>query len=309
VAHRTLTLAVGLSATAALAACSNSGETAHATAPAVTAKAVGVQISQDVATVLASEVGAVVADYQQSEQDLGLAGNLPPGVVPNNSACPTDSIGRTRTFPSKDPTDTISYLRTWQFLSRAGCERHYVADSTNRVITTSVFSGDFNDIENDWDHDEWHGRHRGMRTDTVAGTPQPGTNLLLSTSPTHVWNGSAASFDSVFFKDSHQQRMHRWQAYDTTANVSIANPGPVNCNYPLSGTWTRWLSDTLQASGSDAVSKIYHLHLVMTFSTDAQGHGSKFATLQTYNLSMIGNPVTTCMVDLWTGTIVGGSCH
>ena len=118
-AHRTLSLATALGATVALAACSNGVGTDHATAPAVTANAVGVQISQDVASVLANEVGAAVADYQQSEADVGLAGNLPPGIVASNSACPTDSIGHMRTFPSKDPTDTISYARTWQFFSES----------------------------------------------------------------------------------------------------------------------------------------------------------------------------------------------
>ncbi len=302
-AHRTLTLAIASSATIALVACSNGVGTDHATAPAVTANTVGVQISQDVASVLANEVGAVVADYQQSEADVGLAGSLPPGIVASNSSCPTDSIGHVRTFPSKDPTDTISYARSWQFFSEAGCERRYVTDSTNRVVTTSVFSGDFND---DWH--EWTGRHRGTRADTVAGTRLPGNNMLLSTAPTHMWSGSATSFDSVFFKSTHEQRMHRWLAYDTTTNVSIASNGHGNC-FPLGGTWTRWLSDTLEVTGDQTESKTYNLRLVLTFATTALGQGSQFATLETYNESIIGAPSTTCMVDLWRGNIVGGSCH
>ncbi len=301
-AHRSLTLAVSLSAAAAIAACSGGVGTEHATAPATAVKAAGAQISQDVASVLANEVGAAVADYQQSEQDVGLVGTLPPGIVANNPACPTDSIGHTRTFPSKDPTDTMSYARTWQFYSQAGCERRYVTDSTNRVVTTSAFTGDFND---DWH--EWTGRHHGVRADTVVGTRQPGTNMLLSTAPTHMWSGSATAFDSVYFKGTHQQRMHRWLAYDTTTNVSLATRG-YDC-YPLGGTWTRWLSDSLEVTGDDPAMRTSHLHLVVTFASTSQGQGSQYATLQTYNLSIIGAPVTTCTVDLKRGSIVAGSCH
>lgn len=303
-AHRTLTLAVGSSLAAAVVACSSGVGTERATAPATAVNAVETQVSQDVASVLANEVGATVADYQQTEADIGLAGSLPPGVVQPSGACPTDSIGRTRTFPSTDPRDTISYARTWQFFSQAGCERHYVADSTNVIAATSVFKGDFNDDDHDW-----AGRHAGARVDTVTGTRMPGTDLVLSKAPTHVWSGNAMTFDSISFKGAHEQRMHRWLAYDTTSNVSLATGVSGPCNYPLSGTWTRWLSDTLDVTGDQTVSKEIRLRLVLTFTTSSPGVGSKFATLQMYNLSQMGAPETTCMVDLWTGTIVGGSCH
>ena len=303
-AHRTLTLALGSSLAAAVVACSGVG-TEQATAPAAAVSHVDAQVSQDVAGVLADEVGATIADYQQAEQDLGLRGNvLPPGIVPIDPACPLDSIGGTSRFPSSQPRDTIQYSRTWQFFSGVGCEKKFVADSTNAIVTTSTFSGDFHDD----DYDRF-GRRRGMRVDTVTGTALPGTYMLLSTAPTHVWNGTAMTFDSVAFNFTHEQRMHRWLAYDTTTNVSLATGVSGPCNYPLSGTWTRWLSDTLEVSGDQTVSKKTRVRLVLTFTSSSHGVGSKFASLDVYNLSALGAPETTCLVDLWTGTIVGGSCH
>jgi hypothetical protein len=274
-------------------------------APAAAVSHVDAQLSQDVASVLANEVGARIADYQQAEKDLGLLGNAPPpGVVPGDPGCPVDSISRTLRFPSGDPRDTIQTLRTWQYFSRVGCESHFVADSTNAVVTTWTFSGDFHDD----DYDRFD-RRRSSGVDTVTGTHLPGMNMLLSTAPTHVWNGSAMTFDSIAFNFTHEQRMHRWLAYDTTTNVSIATGVSGPCNYPLSGTWTRWLSDTLEVTGDQTVSKKTRLHLILTFTTSAPGVGSKFATLEMYNLSAIGSARTTCLVDLWTRTIVGGSCH
>jgi hypothetical protein len=316
---------MGIGATAMLVACGGVG-TEHATAPAAAISGTEVQASEDIASVSANDIGTTVADYQETERDIGLAtafglgefnlqlggpvarGNLPPGMggpqANIDPTCPVDSVGFTYTFPKSDPTDTISYARTWQAFSAKGCERRFVADSTDSVATTFAFVGDFNG-----DAPQWAGHHHGGRADAVTGVPEPGTPMVLSTSPMHVWNGKANTFDSVAFQSTSEKRMHRFVAFDTTSNVTLPNPRRGDC-YPLSGTWTRWLSDTLDVTGTSPVSKTYDLHLVLTFTSSSPGMGSQYATLQVYDAALLGSPlIKTCTVDLRGGNVVSGSCH
>jgi hypothetical protein len=329
--YRTLLTAIGISTSAALAACSSGGSD-HATAPG--ASALEVQASEDVADVTANEVGATVADYQQAEADAGIGGGFGPGGGPNlrmggplgggrglfppglggggqwgwgpqatvDGACPVDSVGFTFTFPDSNPTDTIAYARTWQFFSAAGCEARFVTDSTDSVATTYAFIGDFNG-----DTQRFGGHHHGSSANALTGTQEPGTDSLLAAASTHVWNGSANFFDSVSFAGTSDQRQHKWVAYDTTTNITFPNPRHGDW-FPLSGTWTRWLSDSLAVTGDTTVTKDYALRLLLTFSATSPGKGSQDATLQIYDASS-GALLKTCTVDLRRGHIVPGSCH
>lgn len=219
-----------------------------------------------------------------------------------DGACPLDSVGFTFTFPASDPTDTIAYARTWQFFSAAGCETAFIADSTDSIASTYAFIGDFNG-----DSQPWSGHHHGSSVNALTGTHEPGTDSLLASASTHVWNGSANAFDSVSVSGMNEQRQHKWLAYDTTTNLTFRNPRH-GAWFPLSGTWTRWLADTLQVTGDTTVSKDYALHLLLTFTTDSTGGGSQDATLQIYDAST-GAFLKTCTVDLRRGRIVRGSCH
>ncbi len=330
--YRVLFAAIGISTAGALGACTSGGSD-HATAPG---GAIEVQASEDVADVSANEVGSTVADYQLAEVDARMGGNFGPGglnlgmggplgggpggrglfppglgggggwgwgpqaVV--DGACPLDSIGFTFTFPAADPTDTIAYARTWQYFSAAGCEAAFVADSTDSVASTYAFIGDFNG-----DSQRWRGHHHGSSANALTATQEPGTDSLLASASTHVWNGSANTFDSLSFAGMSAQRQHKWLAYDTTTNVTFPNPRHGDW-FPLSGTWTRWLTDSLEITGDTTVSKNYALHLLLTFTSASAGQGSQDATLQIYDGST-GALLKTCTVDLRRGHIVPGSCH
>lgn len=340
--YRILITALGVGATAALAACSGSS-TDHATAPS--SSSTEAQASEDVADVSGDEVSTNVADYQQAELDARITGNFGPGGGPNlqmggplgagpggrgqfppglgsgiggiggggggwgwgpqasvDGACPLDSVGFTFTFPASDPTDTIAYARTWQFFSAAGCEGAFVADSTDSVASTYAFIGDFNG-----DSQPWGGHHHGSSANALTATQEPRIDSLLASASTHVWNGSANTFDSVSFNGTSEQRQHKWLAYDTTANVTFPNPRHGDW-FPLSGTWTRWLTDSLEVTGDTTVSKNYALHLLLTFTTASAGQGSQDATLQVYDAST-GTLLKTCTVDLRRGRVVPSSCH
>jgi hypothetical protein len=326
---RTYVPAIAIAVTAAIAAC-NSGGTEAGVAPNGPS-ASEIQASEDVADVSANELGSDLADDQQAELDLGFGRFLGFGGGPNlalgrgrshwffppglgtghwswgpqaqvNGACPLDSIGFTFTFPASNPVDTIAYARTWQFFSVAGCERDFVSDSTDSVASTYAFIGDFNGAS-----EPWSGHHQGSSADALTATQEPGTDSLLATASTHVWNGSADAVDSVFFNGSGQQRHHEWLAYDTTTNVTFPNPRRGDW-FPLSGTWTRWLTDSLEVTGDTTFSKTYGLHLVLTFAAVSAGEGNPDATLQIYNAST-GALLKTCSVDLRRGRIVPGSCH
>jgi len=340
--YRTLFTAVGMSATAMIAACSSSG-TDHATSPSDSK--VEVQASEDVAEVSANEVSNNVADYQQAEVDAKMGSNFGPGGGPNlglggplgpgpggrglfppglgsgvggigggpgnwgwgpqatvDGACPVDSVGFTFTFPDSNPTDTIAYARTWQFFSAAGCEGGFVADSTDSIASTYAFIGDFNGSSQ-----RWSGHHHGSSANALTATQEPGTDSVLSSGSTHVWNGAANVFDSLSFSGTNEQRAHKWLAYDTTANVTFPNPRHGDW-FPVSGTWTRWVTDSLAVTGDTTVSKNIALHLVLTFASGPAGKGSPNATLQVYDAST-GTLIKTCTVDLRRGRVVPGSCH
>jgi hypothetical protein len=330
--YRTLVITVlGMGAAAYLAACSGD----HSVAPSTSsiANPEEVQASEDVAAISANELSGDVADYQQAEIDAGLGfgfgpGNLqirgplgfgrfgwglfPPGLGRGgwgwgpqavvDGKCALDSVGFFFTFPNADPTDTIAYARTWQFFSASGCEPRFVADSTDSVAFTTAYIGDFNG-----DNAPWAGHHHGSSADALSGTQEPGTGVLLATAATHVWNGSATAFDSVMFSAMQQQRLHRWLAYDTTTNVTFPNPRHGDW-FPSSGTWTRWLTDTVAVSGDTTSMKQYALHLVLTFTTASPGQGSQDATLKVYD-STTGALLATCTVDLRNAHIIPGSCH
>ena len=201
--------------------------------------------------------------------------------------------------PSIDPVDTVSYARTWQIFSAAGCEPAFVADSTDSIAATYAFLGAFIG-----DSGQWSGRHQGTRADALTATQEPGTDSLLATSSTHVWNSLANTFDSVSFTGTSQQRHHKWLAYDTTANVTFPNPRKGDW-YPISGTWARWLTDSLEVSGDTTYSTTLALHLVVTFSTMS---GSPDATLTVYNATT-GAVIRTCTIDLQRGRVGPGGCH
>jgi hypothetical protein len=331
--HRTRSIALGSVMAAAVAACSAGGT--HATAPA--GSAIEVQASEDVADVSANEVGSNVADYQQAEVDARMGGSFGPGGGPNigmggplgpgprgrgmfppglgsgggwgwgpqaivDGACSLDSVGFTFTFPVADPTDTVSYARTWQFFSAARCEPAFVADSTDSVASTFASVGDFNG-----DSQPWRGHHHGSRANALTATQEPGTDSLLAHASTHVWNGSANAYDSVAFAGTNEQRQHKWLAFDTTTNVTFPNPRRGDW-FPVSGTWSRWLTDSLAVTGDTTVSKNYALHLLLTFATDSAGKGARDATLQVYDATT-GALLKTCTVDLQRGRVVRGSCH
>jgi hypothetical protein len=338
--YRSLITALGIGTATALAACSGSGSD-HATAPA--GSKLEAEASEDVANVSANEVSSNVADYQQAEADARIGGSFGPGGGPNlqmggplgpgpggremfppglgsgiggvggggwgwgpqasvDGACSLDSVGFTFTFPASDPTDTVAYARTWQLFSAAGCESAFVADSTDSIASTYAFIGDFNG-----DSQPWDGHHHGSSANALTATQEPGTDSLLASASTHVWNGSANTFDSVSFNGTSEQRAHKWLAYDTTTDVTFPNPRHGDW-FPLSGTWTRWLADTLQVTGDTTVSKDYALHLLLTFAPDSAGQGSQDAILQVYDAST-GALLQTCTVDLRRGHTVHNSCH
>ncbi len=251
----------------------------------------------------ARRLAVVRADGDSFRRDCGAGG--PWGWGPQatvDGACPVDSAGFTFTFPDSSPTDTIAYARTWQFFSAAGCEARFVADSTDSVATTYAFIGDFNG-----DSERWGGHHHGSSANALTGTQEPGTGSVLSSASTHVWNGSASFFDSVTFTGTNQQRNHKWVASDTTANLTFPNPRHRDW-YPVSGTWTRWLTDTLVVTGDTTVSKDVYLHLLLTFTAASPGQGNQDASLQIFDGST-GAVLKTCTVDLRRGHVVPGSCH
>ncbi len=305
--YRKLFAALGVSTAAALfTACSGSS-----TAPS-TSSSESVQAAEDVSDEAATDVGGIVTEYASAETDAGAAtGDLAVGPLvrlgapvsaPVRSSCTTGTISSSFTFPASDNRDTVSYTRTWEFFSAAGCENAFVSDSTDSIAFAVTFAYSLNGK-----YEHWHAHRDGTRSHALTGD-STGAGTLLSTNPgIRVWNGNALVFDTASFSNAAGtvQRSHLWQAADTASNITFPHPrnGDV---YPISGAWKRWVADSVTFDGATSGSADYMWHIVVTFSATG-GVGNQDAQLQIFNAS--GALVKTCEVDLLVDEIVPGSCQ
>jgi hypothetical protein len=216
--------------------------------------------------------------------------------------CSVNQVSANFTWPANDPRDTVSFTRTWQFFSAAGCENQFVSDSTDSV----AFS--FQDtLFLNGKHEHWHGHRYATRSHWLTGD-STASGTLLSAPGIHVWNGNALVTDTSTFTDQHFTASYAWVANDTAKNITFPHPRSGDL-YPLSGSWTRWLNGTVTFSGGTSGSANVARHIVVTFATNqSTGQGSTDAQLEIFN-AQTGALIKTCTVDLLAGEIVPGSCH
>jgi hypothetical protein len=300
-------VAFGAGAAAALlAACSGS------TAPGTSASDT-IQAAQDVSDQTAGNAGGVVADYSTSENQSGAGdavlptpftalGNMALGSTIRSGGCTTGQASGTFTFPPGNSRDTITYARTWGFFAAAGCENAFTTGATDSIYYTTTFSASLNG-----NSQRWHSRLHGARQHWLTGD-STGAATLISANGIHVWNGNGAYADTGSYENGSgtKQRSHVWTAADTVRNITFPHPrnGDV---YPISGSFTSWVSDSVTFIGKTSGTSVYSWHILVTFSNTG-GVGNQDAQLQIYNV-VSGALVQTCMVDLLEEELVPGSCH
>jgi hypothetical protein len=287
---------------AVLTACSSASGTAPATLS-------DTQVSTDLAAGAAVAAATQAGDFETQETQAGASAEIMKpfanlmalGNANNNtnnntkrmttqSACTPGSFTGTLTFPASDPRDTTSISRTWEFFAAGVCENLYVAGTTDSIVFTSAVTAELNGKAG-----FWHTHHADNRTNWVTGAP------ALSTASTHVWNGFQAGTDtSTFSRDISETRQYDATAADTVGSVTFPHPRD-GVIYPVSGTYTRWVSADVTFSGPTSGSKQVARHIVVTFN------GNEIVPIVVYDVST-GAVALTCQLDLGSGEIVSGSC-
>lgn len=305
-----LLTALGTAAGAALlAACS--GSTTSPSASSTEATDAGADVSEQ----SANDVAGQVFDFSSAETEAGASADYMAlaapaatrgavqvrGAGPGDPGCTGGQVTLDFTYPASDNRDTVAFHRTWEYLSANGCETQFVADSTDSTYFTVADTVFANGLA-----ERWHGHRYDTRAHWLTGD-STGAGTLLSSSAAHVWNGSAVVYDSADFENSAGTvaRAHAWQAADTLNNIAFPHPRSGDV-YPVSGSWVRWMTDTVTFTGTTSGTADYMWHIVVTFSATA-GVGNQDASLQIYNGA--GALVKTCEVDLLAAQIVPGSCH
>jgi len=256
------------------------------TAPAATLS--DVQISADLAASTAPAVATNASVFLGAEVGSG-ASSASMVRAAGTATCTVNSASGLMTFSAESHPDSISFTRTWEYFSDAGCENAFDAAATDSI----AFTASLLEVDND---PRFVARATSAWQLDVIGAP------TLAGATTHVWNGAGTDADTATHQTPGLDRTYSGAAFDTAANVTF--PHPLNgATVPSSGTFTRWMTVTVTHT-THGVHKVQTTsrHIVVTFN------GATQVPLVVLDDST-GAHLLTCTLDLTARRLIENSCH
>jgi len=245
---------------------------------------------QQISTDLAATAAPAVANATLTFVEAGGASGADAGsVVPSITSCTVHSAGGLTTFTAESHPDSITFSRTWEYFSDAGCENAFDSAATDSIAFTASLV--------EVDHDpRFDARATEQWTLDVTGAP------TLAAATTHVWNGVGTGADTAEHQTPGLDRTYLGASYDTAADIVFPNPRN-GATTPSSATVSRWTTVTVtQATHGVHKARTISRHMITTFN------GTAHVPLVVLDESS-GARLLTCTVDLIARRIIDGSCH
>lgn len=251
------------------------------------------QISNDVASASAPDISGDAGDFSSQEQNStyatpAMVGSRFGGMSASSTSCGPSTTVVIDYYFGRDNQDTISFNRTREWFANGACATSW-SPSVDSVEYVGTWDADLADVSGKW----------SLHVDRVRNSSVMG-NPTLDTSSSHVWNANALVHDTINFVGAVNTRNYTGVAYDTAAAVTFNHPRAGEI-YPMSGTWTRWATWTLNVTGAITETKTVERHIQVVFN------GAEVVNLYVYNVQT-GQVALTCQVDLATHRVVPGSC-
>lgn len=282
--HFTFTTSFGAAIlVAALAACSSSSPSAPSNSSPVSDE----QVSTDIANATTPDAAGDAADFSTE-------GNGGTNFDVSQGTCGPTTRVMIQLVWGANNQDTISFNRTREWFANGACASTW-SPSVDSVEWVGTWDEDLSNLSGT----STMAVNR-VRNSSVYGA-RAGLVAPLDSATSHVWNANAVVTDTIHFQGTVNTRNYTGLAYDTASSVTFNHPRAGEI-YPMSGTWTRWATWTLNVTGAKTVSKTVDRHVLVTFN------GTQFVPIEIIDVET-GQVVLTCQVNLLTHRIVVGSCQ